>query len=119
VEARHGGDPVRALIAALLSLALASAARAETCRASWYGTESGHFTANGERFNPRALTAAHRSIAFGTMIGVRAGNHKITLRVTDRGPAAWTGRCLDVSERAAELLGFKAAGTAIVTIERR
>jgi rare lipoprotein A len=42
---------------------------------------------HGERFRPYGLSAAHRSIAFGTLIGVRLANRKITLRVNDRGPA--------------------------------
>ena len=113
----------------IASVLVIAAAKAETCRASFYGLEScrgKHIcrTANGEAFRPGALTAAHRSLPFGALIGVRAYAHgrplgpKITLRVTDRGPARWTRRCLDVSEGAAQALGFRRAGTAIVTIER-
>lgn len=94
----------------------APALPAERCIASWY-PPTGHRTADGERYNPNAFTAAHRSIAFGAMIGVRRGNRKITVRVNDRGPFV-KGRCLDVSPAAARALGFKGQGTAIVTIER-
>jgi rare lipoprotein A (peptidoglycan hydrolase) len=85
-------------LAAVAFCALAwTHAHAETCRASWYGAESGRVTASGERFRPDDFAAAHRSIAFGTMIGVHLGSRKITLRANDRGPAAWAGRCLDLS----------------------
>lgn len=116
-----------ALGAVLICLALAGSAAAESCRASFYGAPGerlNRFTASGERFNPRALTAAHRSLPFGTLIGVRAYARgrplgpKITLRVNDRGPAPWTGRGLDVTRAAARALGFERAGTAIVEIER-
>jgi rare lipoprotein A len=95
------------------------------CEASWYGFESGRTTASGERFDPaHALTAAHPSLPLGTIIHVQAFAHgrplgpKIAVRVNDRGPAKWTGRCLDVSKAAARALGFEKAGKASVTIER-
>lgn len=99
-----------------LALLLAPALPAERCVASWYPA-TGHRTASGERYNPHAFTAAHRSIAFGQMIGVRRGNRKITVRINDRGPFVH-GRCLDVSPAAAQALGFKGHGTALITIER-
>jgi rare lipoprotein A len=64
---------------------------AETCRASWYGTESGTRTATGERFNPDGFTAAHRTFHFGTRLRVSLGARSVTVRVNDRGPATWTG----------------------------
>lgn len=93
-------------------------ARSLTCRASWYGVESGRTTANGERFNPRAFTAASRTLPFGTVIEVRYRNRRVRLRINDRGPARWTGRCLDVTRAAARTLGFAGRGTALVTISR-
>jgi rare lipoprotein A len=100
--------------AALLALAAAAFcalarthAHAETCQASWYGAESGRVTASGERFRPDGFTAAHRSIAFGTMIGVHLGSRKIMLRANDRGPAAWAGRCLDLSRGRPRARGAK------------
>ncbi|MGO9008077.1 MAG: septal ring lytic transglycosylase RlpA family protein [Beijerinckiaceae bacterium] len=101
-------------VAAFCALAL-NFARAETCRASWYS--HGTRTANGERFHPDGFTAAHRSIAFGTMIGVRRGSRKIAVRINDRGPFV-AGRCLDLSRGAARALGIISAGTALVRIER-
>jgi rare lipoprotein A (peptidoglycan hydrolase) len=88
----HWSTAARIALAAAAFCALAwthahGEAATITCRASWYGAESGRVTASGERFRPYGLSAAHRSIAFGTLIGVRLANRKITLRVNDRGPA--------------------------------
>jgi rare lipoprotein A len=66
--------------------------------ASWYAT--GTRTANGDHFNPNALTAAHLTLPFGTRLFVRHGNKQITVTVTDRGPAKWTGHVLDLSRGA-------------------
>jgi rare lipoprotein A len=90
----------------------------ETGIASWYGpTFYGHRTANGEIYNAGDLTAAHRTLPMP--VNVRVTNldngKSIVLRVNDRGPYA-KGRIIDVSERAAELLGFKGAGTARVRV---
>ena len=96
-------------------LALAYAVRAETCMASWYGFESGRVTANGERWNPNGLTAAHRSLPFGSRLRVSANGLHVVVRVNDRGPFI-RGRCLDLSKGAARALGI--GGVARVTIQR-
>jgi rare lipoprotein A len=64
-------------------------------------------TANGERFNPKALTAAHRSLPFGTRLRVTnvATGRSVTVRINDRGPYV-PGRIVDVSYSAAESLGI-------------
>lgn len=84
--------------------------------ASWYGTESGHVTASGEAFNGTSLTAAHRSLPFGTTIRVTvlATGRSVIVRVNDRGPAKWTHRFLDLSKAAAQRLGILRAGVARV-----
>ena len=87
--------------------------------ASWYGAECAmNFTSNGERYNFDALTAAHPTLPFGTKIKVtNLRNHQtVVLRVNDRGPFV-RGRILDVSEAAAQRLGFKLSGLARVRIE--
>ncbi len=92
---------------------------AETGRASWYGPGfHGRKTANGERFDQRAMTAAHRTLQLPAIIRVtNVGNGKrVVLRVNDRGPYHG-GRILDVSEAGAEALGFKHLGTALVRVE--
>ncbi|HTM74001.1 MAG TPA: septal ring lytic transglycosylase RlpA family protein [Pseudolabrys sp.] len=90
----------------------------ETGIASWYGpTFYGHATANGERFDAAALTAAHRTLPMP--VNVRVTNldngRSLIVRVNDRGPFA-KGRIIDLSERAATLLGYKAQGTARVRV---
>ena len=75
--------------------------------ASYYGggERLNSHTANGERFNPGGLTAAHRSLPFGTLLHVCAARCA-TVRINDRGPAAWTGRSLDLSRGAARAIGM-------------
>jgi rare lipoprotein A len=93
---------------------LAGTAQAETGIASVYGYD-GQKTANGERANPRGLTAAHRTLPFGTMVTVvnkKNGRH-VTVRINDRGPFI-RGRIIDLTPAAASQLGF--SGLAPVTI---
>jgi len=90
----------------------------ETGIASWYGpTFYGRSTANGERFDADALTAAHRTLPMP--VNVRVTNldngKSLIVRVNDRGPFA-KGRIIDLSERAATLLGYKQQGTARVRV---
>lgn len=88
--------------------------------ASWYGFESGNTTANGERYDPWGMTAAHRSLPFGTVVRVTLGSRSVTVRINDRGPAAWTGREIDLSLGAATALGMVERGIApvCITVER-
>jgi rare lipoprotein A len=92
---------------------------AETGIASWYGEDfHGKLTANGERYNMDALTAAHRTLPLPTIVRVTnlENGKSLRLRVNDRGPYA-RGRIIDVSRRAADLLGFQRNGTARVRVE--
>lgn len=105
------------LFGAALLLA-AAGARAETGIASWYGNESGSWTASGERFKPNGMTCAHRRHHFGTRLKVtdlRTGR-SIVCRVNDRGPARWTHRVIDLAHGAALKLGIVGRGTARVRI---
>ena len=104
---------MRAAFAALaLGLAVCPA-RAESGIASVYGY--GPLTADGERFNPRAMTAAHRTLPFGTLVCVAtSAGHSILVRINDRGPYV-PGRIIDLTPAAAHALGF--SGLAHVTIE--
>ncbi len=91
----------------------------ETGVASWYGHDfHGKLTANGEQYNMDALTAAHRTLPLPTIVRVTnlENGKSLRLRVNDRGPYA-RGRIIDVSRRAAELLGFQRNGTARVRVE--
>jgi rare lipoprotein A len=83
--------------------------------ASYYG--AGEYlhrhTASGERFDPQAMTAAHRTLPFGTRLSV-CFRRCTAVRVNDRGPAASTGRSLDLSLGAARAIGLTGAGVARV-----
>ncbi len=84
--------------------------------ASFYGSDQQ--TASGERFNPRAMTAAHRTLPFGTKVrvtNVRSGR-AVTVRINDRGPFV-PGRVIDLSQAAAEELGIVAHGIAKVKLD--
>jgi rare lipoprotein A len=87
--------------------------------ASFYGDElRGHLTANGERFNPGAMTAAHRTLPFGTRLRVTNldNGRTVAVRVNDRGPYV-NGRILDLSAEAARRLGMLDRGVARVRID--
>lgn len=86
-----------------------------TGMASYYGY-SGR-TANGERHSAKAMTAAHRSLPFGTKVRVTnvSNGRSVVLRINDRGPFI-RGRIIDVSTAAAETLGFRKRGVAKVEI---
>ncbi len=101
-----------------LCLGASAPARAETGRASFYGAESGTRTASGALFRPLGRTAASRTLPLGCRIRVRLGRRAVVVTVNDRGPAAWTGRILDLSLGAARVLGFERRGVATVTITR-
>jgi rare lipoprotein A len=84
--------------------------------ASFYGNDLQ--TASGERFNPRAMTAAHRTLPFGTKVrvtNVRSGR-AVTVRINDRGPFI-PGRVIDLSQAAAEELGIVGRGIAKVKLD--
>lgn len=91
----------------------------ETGIASWYGEAfHGKYTANGEVFDLNALTAAHRTLPMPCVVEVTNldNGRQIRLRVNDRGPYA-RNRIIDVSRRAAQLLGFEGMGTAKVRVK--
>ena len=99
--------------------ALANHIHVQRGRISWYGADfAGRKTASGERFDPHALTMAHRSLPLGTIVLVTNddnGRH-VTLRVNDRGPYRG-GRVADVSRAASRALGFQQTGITVATIE--
>lgn len=91
----------------------------QTGMASWYGYESGTETASGEKFNPEKMTCAMRRRDWGTILTVTviATGISATCKLTDFGPAKWTGRIIDVSEGMAKKLGFHGQGVARVSVE--
>jgi rare lipoprotein A len=91
----------------------------ETGIASWYGEQfHGKYTANGEVFDLNQVTAAHRTLPMPTVVRVTNldNGRSIAVRVNDRGPYA-RGRIIDMSRRAAQLLGFEGQGTAKVHVQ--
>ncbi|MDP3690139.1 septal ring lytic transglycosylase RlpA family protein [Bradyrhizobium sp.] len=85
--------------------------------ASFYGNESGSKTASGQRFNQNAMTAAHRSLPFGTKLKVTHGGRSVVVTINDRGPFI-KGRVLDLSTGAASAVGLtRAKGVGRVVAE--
>lgn len=87
--------------------------------ATWYGSSfAGKKTASGERFDPSAMTAAHRKLPFGTWVEVRRVDtgSVVRVRITDRGPWGDDRKIIDVSQAAAERLGLIAVGAAKVEL---
>lgn len=87
--------------------------------ASWYGPGyEGHPTANGESFDPSAMTAAHKHLPFGTRVMVTdtTTRKSVIVRINDRGPFV-AGRIIDLSAAAADALGSRARG--VVDVELR
>ncbi len=89
-------------------------------QASYYSSRHhGRRTASGERFDMHALTAAHRSLPFGSKVRVTnvKNQRSVVVRINDRGPYA-RGRIIDVSRKAAERLGMLGSGVTQVRLER-
>jgi peptidoglycan lytic transglycosylase len=110
---------MRRLIAAVIFCLLHIPVRAEDCIASVYSlgdsSQRGTKTASGTPLNDNAMTAAHKSLPFGSKVKVtnKKNGHAVTVTITDRGPYA-KGRCIDLSQAGARALGF--AGLASVSV---
>ena len=74
--------------------------------------------ANGGRYNPHGLTAAHRTLPFGTRVKVTdiATGRSVDVTINDRGPAIWTGRQIDLSLGAAQVLQMQERGVILATL---
>ncbi|MDB5521910.1 MAG: septal ring lytic transglycosylase RlpA family lipoprotein [Tardiphaga sp.] len=94
----------------------ASTGRGFSGMASFYGNESGSKTASGQRFNQGAMTAAHRSLPFGTKLRVTHGARSVVVTINDRGPFI-RGRVLDLSKGAASVIGLTSRGVGRVVAE--
>ena len=91
----------------------------ERGHASWYGGQfHGRRTASGENYDKYALTAAHKTLPFGTIVRVRslALGREVDVRINDRGPFS-PGRVIDVSQAAAQVLGLTSLGVAEVSLD--
>jgi rare lipoprotein A (peptidoglycan hydrolase) len=95
------------------------APRVEVGTASWYGgpTVRGKNTASGERFNEKALTAAHPTLPFETRVRVvnLTTGQSVIVRINDRN-ATYTQRVIDLSRKAGEMVGIRYAGTGVVAL---
>ncbi len=111
--------PIVGLIALVLApLAAQTTPWTESGMASWYGAEfQGRATASGEAFDPTQLSAAHRTLPFGTLVKVlnTANGQSVVVRINDRGPFV-SGRIIDLSKAAADKLGYGSAGTIMVNL---
>jgi rare lipoprotein A len=111
---------VSAAIVAAALVSFSTAAYAQCGGASWYGPGfNGKRAASGQIFNENAMTAAHRSLPFGTKVMVtdqRTGN-KIQVTINDRGPFHGS-RIIDLSKAAANQLGFRNRGTTSVCLSQ-
>ena len=110
---------MRTAVLALCALTVSeSAAQAQV--ASYYGKElAGRRTASGERFNPGAMTAAHRTLPFGTRVRVTNTHNgrSVIVRINDRGPFV-KGRSIDLSSGAARAIGMGTAGNVRMEVIR-
>lgn len=116
-EEATASHPMTAATSAALSLPQITTAWTETGIASWYGPGfHGKRTASGERFDTRALTAAHKTLPFGTRVRVKSlvSGKEVVVRINDRGPFV-VGRVIDLSKAAAQMLGL--AGVKPVLLE--
>jgi rare lipoprotein A len=110
---------MRMLVATLMLCLLHVSLRAEDCIASVYAigdaSQPGTITASGIPLDDNALTAAHKSLPFGTKVQVtnKKNGNSVTVKITDRGPYV-KNRCIDVTKAAARALGI--AGLAPVTV---
>lgn len=108
-----------AALAVASLVAMPTLAQAQCGSASWYSLP-GNRTANGERMNPSAMTAAHRSLPFGTKVKVtnQRNGRAIVVRINDRGPFIG-GRIIDLSKAAASALGFVRSGHTKICLDKR
>lgn len=104
-----------AICGAIIIVGCSSAAMAESGIASVYAY-SGQRTASGERAQPNGLTAAHRTLPFGTRVRVtnKRNGRSVVVRINDRGPFV-RGRVIDLTPAAAQALGF--SGLASVSVQ--
>ena len=114
-------NKMKLLTTALVALILIAApSYASTMRASWYDCvkpgecSRSKITASGEKFNPNALTAAHKTLPFGTLLRVTHKGKSVIVRINDRGPFI-KGRQLDLSRAAARKIGC--GGVCTVKVE--
>ena len=108
------------IIVSTITMTLPGQARSQTGIASVYGNGDGYAgrkTANGERMNPRAMTAAHRTLPFGTRVAVvnQRNGKQVVVRISDRGHFM-RGRIIDLTPAAARAIGFSGLAPVKLTV---
>lgn len=112
------------LVVLCVGLWTAEAWAGEVAQATWYGAKyAGRRTASGEKFNPKAMTAAHPTLPLGTMVevrrldkaGRRGGHDRVVVRINDR-MASGRGKRIDLSEGAARALRLHGVGGGLVEV---
>ena len=112
-------EAMKALALALIVTAVPPAFTLEEGLASWYGGKfQGRLTSSGEVFDTNLLTAAHKTLPFGTLVKVTnlANGRSAVVKINDRGPFV-AGRIIDLSRAAAEQIDMVGTGTARVSVE--
>lgn len=112
----HHASRTSSLLDANASLPFGTGGHSFSGMASYYGNEAGSRTASGQRFNQSAMTAAHRSLPFGTKLRVTHGDRSVVVTINDRGPFV-RGRVLDLSKGAASAIGLTGRGVGRVVAE--
>lgn len=109
---------IRMILAAAVLLLASPPGYARTLSglASYYGNEAGTRTASGHRYDQNGLSAAHRTLAFGTKLHCIYAGRSVVVVVNDRGPFI-RGRFLDLSRGAARVLGLTARGVGHVSCD--
>lgn len=103
---------------------LAATDPTHSAKASWYDCATpgqcskSKRTANGERFNPNAMTAAHKSLPFGTKVRVTHKGRSVVVRINDRGPFV-RGRHIDLSRAAARKIGCRGVCNVTIVVLKR
>lgn len=116
---RSADPPAKVSPAAVKEVAVHNRHWYQIGKASWYGPRfQGKETASGETFDMYDLTAAHRKLPLGTLVRVTnlKNGKQVTVRINDRGPV-YHSRIIDLSYKAAKLLGLKAAGIQTVRLD--
>ncbi|PSL35521.1 septal ring lytic transglycosylase RlpA family protein [Chitinophaga ginsengisoli] len=107
------------LLCSLLCFSACSRKITENGKASYYADKfEGRKTASGETYHQGGLTAAHRTLPFGTKVKVLniSNGKSVTVRINDRGPFS-QGRVIDLSKKAAKRIGMLTTGVAVVEIK--
>jgi rare lipoprotein A len=110
---------MRSLVAALLLCLFSTAAIAQDGIASVYTTKEGTRTASGRKLSDGALTAAHKTLPFGTRVHVtnKRNGRSVTVTISDRGPFV-RGRVIDLTPAGARVLGFSGLAPVSLAVAR-